>query len=271
MKDTHLVPAVSVIMSVYNGEQTVARAAASILSQSFRELELIICDDASTDGTWERLKALATSDERVCLLRNTQNLGSGASRNRCLTCAKGRYIALMDADDSCASERLERQVAFLDSRPDLGFVGTRGIYDNHERSYWFLRKPEKRDFLMTLPFVHASLLFRREAFDALGGYDESLWLRRAEDYDFLIRAYAGGFRGENLAEALYSIRADSYTQRQTFRERLCECSMKWRGFRRLGLMPVGIPYAIKPLLVGLIPIPLLIRMKARYYNRWEKR
>ncbi len=270
MKDTQQSPIISVIMCVYNGEQTVMPAAMSILRQSFQNLELLICDDASTDGTWAQLEELSAADGRVRLLRNEKNLGAGASRNRCLACARGAYIALMDADDSCAPDRLTKQKAVLDSRPELGFVGTRGVYGSGG-SYWFLAAPNTVDFLMTLPFVHASLMFRREVFEALGSYDDSARLRHSEDYDLLMRAYAAGYRGINLSEPLYNIRADSCFQRKQYRERLYECVMKWQGFSRMRLMPWGIPFALKPLLVGLIPNRLLIWMKERYYTRWEKR
>lgn len=269
MRETQQVPAISVIMSVYNGEQTVERAVASILNQSLQSLELIVCDDASTDGTWARLEACAASDGRLHLLRNERNLGAGASRNRCLACARGRYIALMDADDASQPERLEKQAETLDTRPELAFVGTRGAYSSGG-SYWFLAAPKKEDFLMTLPFVHASLMLRREVLEQLGGYDESRLLARAEDYDLLMRAYAAGNHGVNLPEPLYVIRAGSLSYRLTLRERLCECVMKWRGFSRLGLMPRGVPYALKPLMMYCIPLPLLKRLKRRYYSGREK-
>ena len=272
MRETQPTPAVSVVMSVYNGERTVAQAVASILNQSCRDLELIVCDDASTDGTRALLDAAAAADGRVRLLRNERNRGAGAARNRCLSFARGRYIALMDADDFSRPERLAAQQSFLEKRPELAFVGTRGVYGAGEgsSSYWYRAEPKKEDFLMTLPFVHASLMFRREVFAQLGGYDERPRLRRAEDYELLLRAYAAGYRGANLPEALYVIRADSPFCRPTPRERFYESAMKWRGFSRLGLMPRGIPYALKPLVVGLIPQRLLMRMKKRYYARWER-
>lgn len=264
---------VTVVMSVCNGEKTLDAAISSVLNQSYTDFQLIICDDASTDGTWETLRSWERRDERVTLLRNEVNAGAGPSRNRCLALAGGRYTALMDADDVSMPSRLAEQVTYLDETPDIDFVGTKGEYFCREpgdlgKNYWFLSRPQKTDFLMTLPFVHASLMFRTEVLRALGGYRDSRTVRRSEDYDLLMRAYAAGFHGANLAAPLYGIRLDpeSY-QRRKYRYRFTECLVKWRGFSRMGLMPRGIPYAIKPLFVGLIPNKVLEAMKERYYSK----
>lgn len=269
-------PLVSVIMGVYNGTATLGEAIRSILDQTYQNIEFIICDDASTDDTWEQLQSWAQRDSRISLIRNTHNLGAGGARNCCLERAQGSYIAIMDADDISMPSRLEQQIEVLMNGPNCSFVGTKGQFfaecpGDLQKCYWFVAKPEKRDFLMTLPFVHASLMFRAEVLWELGGYSRKCYVKRSEDYDLLMRAYAEGFYGINLLEPLYAIRLDRCTyQRRKYRYRFNECAVKWNGFAKLGLMPRGIPFALKPLLVGLMPVCLLNKLKEIYYGRQEK-
>ena len=104
---------VSVLMSVYNGAPTLEKAAASVLAQTYRDLELILCDDASTDDTWRIMQRIAAQDARVTIFQNKTNLGLGASLNECLAHAQGAYIARQDADDVSDSDRIKRTMDFL--------------------------------------------------------------------------------------------------------------------------------------------------------------
>ncbi|MGZ4398718.1 MAG: glycosyltransferase family 2 protein, partial [Gaiellaceae bacterium] len=99
-------PLVSVVLPVRDGERFVARAVASVLHQSLRELELIVVDDASADATGTILSQIA--DERLAAVRNERPLGVAASLNLGLERARGRYVARMDADDVSLPRRLER-------------------------------------------------------------------------------------------------------------------------------------------------------------------
>lgn len=265
---------ISVIMAVYNiGDRDILKLAVeSILDQSFKDFELIICDDCSTDHSFEVLRELAGKDGRIVLLRNEVNIKSGGARNRCLEAAKGNFIAIMDADDYSSPDRLEKQLAFLQSNMKYAFVGCKGQYfkyspGDNEENYWYCSCPQKQDFLMTLPFVHASLMFRKDALQKIKGYRTIKQVTRSEDYDMLMRLYAAGYTGANIDKVLYYIRQDNNTfKRRKYRYRFCECFVKWHGFAQMGLMPKGVFYAIKPLIVGLIPAGLLNRLKNRYYK-----
>lgn len=267
-------PAVSVIMAVYQiaSARELDSAVSSILDQTFPDLELVICSDGADEKTFSLLEKWHEKDNRVRVTRNVHNLGAGAARNRAAHLASGQYIAIMDADDVAAPTRLSQQLDFLKSNPRFDFVGSRGAYFSRkpgDRSdgYWYVARPEPENFLMTLPFVHASLMFRREAFFAAGGYRELKRVMRSEDYDLLLRLYALGLRGANLPEALYFIRMDEATQkRRKYRYRFFECAVKLEGFTKLGLMPRGIIYGLKPLAVGLIPPAILERIKRAYYR-----
>lgn len=272
-------PLVSVLMAVFNvGDPAILDLAVeSIVRQDMEDWELLICDDGSTDGTYEKALEWEKRDDRIRVLRNTCNQKAAKARNRCLMDAQGRYVAIMDADDACSPNRLRVQSGFLDAHPQLSFVGIRGerfreTPGDLDKPYWFCAFPDRQDFLMTLPFVHASLMFRRQALLDVKGYDESLRVERSEDYDMLLRMYAKGMRGGNTADAVYYIREDDGAfRRRKYRYRIKEMMVKLRGFTRLGLMPKGLLYALKPLIVGLIPIRTLEWLKRRYYGRRMER
>ena len=261
---------VSVIMAAYNAEETIEAAIRSILLQTHDNFELIICDDASTDNTWRLMRSLADEDSRIRLIRQEKNRGSAVARNRCLLQAQGEYIAIMDADDLCSENRLAVQVSFLEKHREVAFVGLLGevfhnIPGDCSKCYPYVAKPAAKDFLMTLPFVHASLMFRSTAIGR--GYPEERQALRSEDYAFLMERYAAGLRGENTTDAVYYIREDADTfKRRKYRYRLTEVGVKWKGFSALGLMPKGILFAIKPLIVGLVPPKILERLKGKYYK-----
>src|SRR5262245_25968130 len=109
-------------MGAYDAEPFVGRAVESILAQTLRDLELIVVDDGSRDRTGEVLRAAAARDPRVTVI-SQENAGVARSANRAAAVARGAYFARMDADDESLSDRLERQVAWLDRHPRAGVVG----------------------------------------------------------------------------------------------------------------------------------------------------
>ena len=116
-------PRVSVLMPVYNTRPEFLREAMdSILSQSFRDFEFLILNDGSTDGRVEEVVG-AYGDSRIRYVGSERNFGISGARNRLLDMAQGEYLAVMDHDDVSLPERLEKEVAFLDSHPDVGLVG----------------------------------------------------------------------------------------------------------------------------------------------------
>lgn len=268
-------PKISVIMAVYNmqDKRILGKAIRSIRNQTFRDWELIICDDGSTDHTWETLQELVKDDPRIFCIHQKKNQKAGYARNACIYAARGQYIAIMDADDISDPKRLQRQYAYLEKHPKVAFVGCRGAFfvksigDDGEL-YWFCRHPGPKDFLFSLPFVHASLMFRQEALRQVGGYDCSRRTVRVEDYELLMRLYSEGYYGRNLSEVLYYIRRDEdQYRRRKYRYRFHEAYIKYQYFKKMGLMPGGIPYAVKPLLAGLVPVRLRTMLQKKYYMR----
>lgn len=259
---------VSIIMGAYNVSSLsmLDKAIESILLQSLSDFEFIICDDGSTDDTWNRLNKFMQKDSRIRLLRNKKNQGLAAALNHCLRFAQGEFIARQDADDISDPYRLEKQVRFLKQHENIGFVGTNcDLFDENGiwRNRCFPEFPTKKDFLFTLPFVHGSLLFRREIL-LNNPYKVSKETRRTEDYELLMRLYARRIRGGNLQEALYLFQENRTTRkRRKFCYRIDEAKVKWRGFYQLGLMPQGLPYVVKPIIVGMIPQDILRRLKKK--------
>jgi glycosyltransferase involved in cell wall biosynthesis len=194
-----LSPAVSVILPVHNGGDYLAEAVSSILSQSLRELELLLVDDRSDDGA---IASLDTTDERLCILRSKQPGVAGAF-NYGLARARGKFIARMDADDISLPERLDQQMYYLESHSDVDICGG-GVEifsdqalgaGNLRYQDWLnnCRSPAKihRELFIESPIPNPTAMFRRGAIDQLGGYRDPDW---PEDYDLFLRADAAGMR-----------------------------------------------------------------------------
>ncbi len=191
-------------MTVHNGARYVAEAVQSVLAQRFGSLELLVVDDASTDGTLNVLRALR--DERLRVLPLRRNVGPFAAANLGLSHARGELIARMDADDVSEPERLETQVAFLARRPHVGLVGSACTLLTPDgeisgtQAVPLTEEAIRARALLSPPFVHSTVIWRR----SLGlRYDASY--RVAGDYELWTRALART-RAANLPEPLVRYR-----------------------------------------------------------------
>lgn len=249
---------ISVIMGIYNCGSTLAIAIESILNQTYTNWELILCDDGSRDETYQVAeKYMRKYPDKIVLLRNKKNQGLNFTLNKCLKAAKGEYIARMDGDDICSPKRLEKEVYVLETEKDIAIVSTDMQFFDETGTWGKIRHPKypnNYDFIKENPFCHAACLVRREAYEAVLGYTESKWLLRVEDYHLWIKMYAAGFRGKNIHEALYQMRDDrnAYSRRK-FKFRLNEAYVKILAIKTLHLPVYYIVYALRPILVGLLP------------------
>ena len=260
---------VSVLMSVYNGAPTLEKAAASVLAQTYRDLELILCDDASTDDTWRIMQRIAAQDARVTIFQNKTNRGLGASLNGCLSCAGGEYIARQDADDVSDSDRIERTTDFLlSSGAPYAACGVR-VFD--DGGVWSTRqypqKITKHIIAQKNPFFHPTMVFRRAVLEGVGGYSETPETRRTEDYDLVMRLAAEGVIGENLPEILYSVYEpkEAYL-RHNAKTRLCEVRVRARGLRAMGSPASDYIYLVKPLIMACVPRGMMRSVKRLQWN-----
>jgi glycosyltransferase involved in cell wall biosynthesis len=195
-------PKVSIIIPAYNAEAYVKEAVDSALAQTYKNREVIVVDDGSTDGTKKVLEPYIARKEIIYILQS--NKGLAGARNTGTRAAKGEYIALLDSDDIFLPEKVAEQVAALESRPDFavcycglihftdppaGRAGSEPKRFYHHRFYY----PSGDIFepLLRRQFVNPlSVLARREVFEKYGYFDEAL--RRSEDWDLWLRwAHAG--------------------------------------------------------------------------------
>lgn len=187
-------PLVSTIIPTYNRRDDVVVAIRTALAQSYPSQEIIVVDDGSTDGTSSLLESEFGSALRIL---RTERLGVSGARNHGMVAARGDYIALLDSDDEWLPEKLAKQVAFLEERPDFGMVMTDVAQMNRERTtFAVLRRREAvpvdgdvvRHVLRQPALVPASILLRRRVLDDVGMFDTTL--PTAEDIDFHLRVAA---------------------------------------------------------------------------------
>lgn len=184
-------PAVSVLMTAYNREDYIRLAIESVLASPFTDLELIIVDDGSSDDTYAIAASYAHTDPRVRVFRNEQNLGDYANRNRAAGYARGRYLKFHDSDDVMYAQCLPIMVEGLAQYPSAACALSRGHYWPGGPVPMLLtpRLAYQREFLGSGVFGcgPSGALFRREIFEALGGFED---LGAPSDYLFWLRACA---------------------------------------------------------------------------------
>lgn len=202
-------PLVSVVMPIYNTLPYLQQAIDSILNQTYPHLELLLCDDCSTDGSREL--ALQQTDPRIRQLHNETNQRPVATAQRAFHAANGAYLTLQDSDDYAHPERIARQVTHLQEHSHLAGVGTLGTYVNEQglylRDYFrpHLSPTELREAQRGMnQFIGASILWRRQPLMALGPY-RPYFFRNYGDVDLINRALAV-YDLANLPDALYHIR-----------------------------------------------------------------
>ncbi len=191
-------------MPVRNALPHLDAAVQSILDQTFDDFEFVILDDASTDGSTERLREWASRDSRIRLIEEKRNLGPAQSSQLVATAATAPIVARMDADDVSLPNRLSDQLRVLGRDPGVGVVG--GLYDIIDPEGRIVRGPEQWRLLAPRsmpPFGNGPLTYRREIFDQVGGYrpECEFW----EDNDLLQRL-AAVTRIMVLPYAVYQVR-----------------------------------------------------------------
>ena len=263
---------VSVIMGVYNSKnkKQLSDSIESILSQTFDYFEFIIYNDGSVDDTLEVLKRYESQDNRIIVLSNDKNNGLAYSLNKCIERATGEYIARMDSDDISVANRLEKQVTFLSLNKEISIVGS-NAYLIDDNGVWGNRlkpeKPTKKYFYKGTPFIHPTVMIKSDVYKKLHGYSVEKTTLRLEDFDFFMRAYSMGYLGANIQESLLYYREDlNAYKKRLYKYRVDELKIRLRGYKSLGMLPLGYVFAIKPLIVGLIPNKLLI-----IYRKWVNR
>jgi len=184
-------PKVSIIIPVYNGEKYITYAIESALAQTYRNFEIIVVDDGSTDGSYEKIKPFLPFVKYIF----QENQGVAAARNTAIKHSSGELIAFLDQDDLWLPEKLELQVDYLLHNPDVGLVHSNMSYINEEG------KPTKRDSVFPFPtnlsgscfpelFIRnqiaiLTVLLRRDCLDKMGFFNEQF--SSLDDYELWLR------------------------------------------------------------------------------------
>ena len=197
-------PLVSVLMSVRNSEQTVEKSIKSILNQSYDYFEFLIVDDCSTDSTLGKLKILEKQDNRISIFTNSENIGLTKSLNKLIKNTKGELIARQDADDYSNPERIYAQVEYL-LKNSLDAVTSRALIIGSAKkipglSYYI---PAKLLMKFKNPFIHGSLIIKKQVLNDLGLYDENFYF--AQDYKLYLDLLNNGYSIKAINKPLYNL------------------------------------------------------------------
>ena len=206
---------VSIVMPVYNTEKYLAEAIESILSQTFADFEFIIVDDGSEDNSAGIIRSYETRDERIRFIQLAENVGEARARNAGLAVARGEFYACQDSDDISLPERLQKQVSFLQSRPEVGAVGVHAHVVSEDLQRQRVLEPPERHAeimldhfigLLSAPYLCGALMMRLCLVLEVGGYDEAM--HYSGDCELMTRLL-GRTMFANIADFLYLYRRRS--------------------------------------------------------------
>lgn len=234
-------PKLSIVTCVYNAERHVVESLDSIFDQPYKNFELILVHDCSTDNTREILLRYAEKPN-VVFLENKYNEGVPFSRNRAFLAAKGEYIAIHDADDVTLSQRFEKQVKFLDEHQEITFIGGHAIRisDTGMQIGNMVYPPEStegafrviRQFKLN-PIIDPSSMFRRQPILDIGGYRMEPELRTVQDFDLWCRLLIEGRLLYNFQEPLIKYRINPHgVTRIRKSEQVLATDFVWAAFKR---------------------------------------
>ncbi|MCD7828362.1 MAG: glycosyltransferase [Clostridiales bacterium] len=259
-------PKISVLMGVYNCSSTLSEAIDSIICQTFTDWELIICDDGSTDSTYNiALEYKKRFEEKIILLQNSKNLGLSLTLNTCLEAAHGEYIARMDGDDISMPDRFQKQVDFLDTHQNIDCVGTGMIRFNKNGDFSAapsIENPNKYTLKLYPLCYHATIMMRKKAYDALGGYLSIPRTVRCEDIDLWFRFTYMGLKAANLNDYLYKVREDDNAlKRRKMKYAINTSRTFFAGYKLLNYPKHMYPFALKSIVSNIIPQRLKLFVK----------
>jgi glycosyltransferase involved in cell wall biosynthesis len=248
-------PRLSVVLAVRDGAEYVAEAIGSILAQSFRDFELIVVDDGSADATPAILRGI--DDPRLRVVTQPAR-GLTLALNRGVAESRADLVARLDADDVALPDRFARQLAALDADPALGVLGTGAEeIDAAGRVVGTVVPPLddaaiRRALIRANPFIHSSVVFRRAAFEAAGGYDPAFPV--AQDYDLWMRM-SEVTRMANLAAPLVRRRLTPamVSRARVGERRRAEVRIRLRALARGGYPPWCAIYLLRALAAAALP------------------
>ena len=266
------IPKISVIMSVLNGETYMRKGIESIINQTFTDWEFIICDDGSTDNTWEILENYASKDSRIKIIKNESNLGLAHSLNKCIKIAKSEILARQDADDESYLNRFEKQYPYIITHPEYAIVGTAWDNTDEENKSWTIipkEKPMIKDLLWDGGFMLPSWMMRKSMLERVGYYSVNKNTKRDQDYHLVLKLYGAGMKIYNMSDVLYNYTNDKKTFARTKDWKKVKGLMwiRYDGYSRNHLPFWCYIYVLKPLLKNILPVFIT----RKYYLRNKRR
>ena len=261
---------ISIIMGVYNCADTLDESIKSIIDQTFKNWELIICNDASTDNTMDVLDYYKRIDNRIKVISNKYNRGLAYSLNKCIEIATGEYIARHDGDDICLPNRLEKQIDFIINN-NFDFIGCGVEYFDNNGTWGediLKEKLNTNDIFYRSMFSHPTLLIKKDVINKVNNYTVSKITLRAEDYDLFAKLYSLGFRGYNIQEILLRVRRDSNAyKRRKFKYRIDECRCKFKAWKMLNMNVKYLYVVVLPFIKGLVPTQLVKKYHSLKFSK----
>lgn len=217
----------SVILSVYNDVKHIEKSIKSILNQSYKDFELLVMDDGSTDGTAEVLHMLAKQDKRIFLYRNDENLGLTKSLNILINKSQGEYIARHDSDDISLPNRFDEQLNYLNKYKVDG-VTSRSLIKKNKRIIpgFKFYIPKKLILKFKNPHIHGTLMIKKSVLNEIGKYDEKFYF--AQDYKLFIDLKNSNYKIKQIRKPLYILNtseniSSKFSERQKY---FADCARK---------------------------------------------
>ena len=244
-------------MGIYNCASTLVEALDSLYGQTYKGFKVILCDDGSSDNTYQVAANYMAHHDNIILIKNEKNMGLNYTLNRCLGLADTEYVARMDGDDISLPERFEKEISFLDGHPEYAVVSGPMIYFDEKGDYRTGKgrgEIKKENFLRGTPICHAPCMGRTKVFTEVGGYSVDDRLLRVEDYHLWFKIFAAGFKLFSLNEPIYKMRDDRNAKiRRNWKNRRNEAYVKHIGFKMIGLPWYYQIYALRPMIIHLMP------------------
>lgn len=246
-------PLVSVILPAYNAEKYIRDAIMSIVNQTYKNMEIIVIDDASRDNTVSIVNSI--DDDRIKLLVNEKNMRQSATRNKGIMLAKGKYIANMDSDDISLPNRIEKQVIYMEENMDVDVCGTFAKTFG-EKSYVVEYPIDSQTLgtraLYATPFAHPTVMFRKSSIKRYEiAYDSHFVY--AQDFELFSRLALKKSKFANIPEILFLYRISSeqisykhFSEQQIFRGEVIERNISCLAGRKINLYTLTMDrYSVK--------------------------
>lgn len=264
--------AISIIMSVRNGAKDINKSVSSILAQTFKDWEFIICDDGSTDNTLSLLIEYMQVDKRILVLHNNENKGLAYSLNRCIKESKSNILARQDADDSSEPDRLEKQYKFVMDHPEYAIVGTcwfNVFSDGNKTKNSVKEIPSAIDQVKGGLYMHPSWMMRKEQLEKVEFYTVNKYTIRSQDYHLVMKLLGAGMKLYNIQEYLYNYTTDENTMGRSRSWKRVKGLMwiRWDAYRRNNLPLWCYVYVFKPVITNLIPRKLMFKHYEKSFGR----